>query len=159
MQHFLGGMAALAMIAAAVSGQTTPASNQKAPVAKTQVAGKKPLTTLQKNVARKRAVTSASAHKKTTPQPAVTWRNRQLQPSSDRYKEIQTALASKGFLQPERATGSWDQNSSEALKQFQSAQNLEASGKINSLSLIALGLGPKHDSAPAQPAQPADQDR
>ena len=159
MQRFFGGMAALAMIAAAVSGQTTPASNKKAPVAKSQAARKKPLTALQKSVAKKRAVTSASAHKKTPAQPAVTWRNRQLQPTTDRYKEIQTALASKGFLQPGQATGTWDQNSTDALKQFQSAQNLEASGKINSLSLIALGLGPKHDALPAQPPQPADQDR
>jgi len=158
MQRFFGGMAALAMIAAAVSGQTTPASNKKAPVAKSQAARKKPLTALQKSVAKKRAVTSASAHKKTPAQPAVTWRNRQLQPTTDRYKEIQTALASKGFLQPGQATGTWDQNSTEALKQFQSAQNLEASGRINSLSLIALGLGPKHDT-PVQPAQPADQSR
>ena len=38
----------------------------------------------------------------------------------------------------------------ETLKRFQSEQNLESTGKINSLSLIALGLGPKHDSAPVR---------
>jgi hypothetical protein len=152
MHRILCGIAALAMMAAAVSGATTPASKKKAPVAQ-----KKPLTALQKSVANKRAVTSASSKKKTPVIPAVTWRNRQLQPSEDRYKEIQTALASKGYLQPEQATGAWDQNSADAMKQFQSDQNLDASGKINSLSLIALGLGPKHDAAPAQVAPPAEQ--
>jgi peptidoglycan hydrolase-like protein with peptidoglycan-binding domain len=78
----------------------------------------------------------------------VTWRNRQLAPSSDRYREIQQALASKGYLQPEQATGAWDQNSTDALKRYQAEQNLDATGKINSLSLIALGLGPKHDALP-----------
>ncbi len=45
----------------------------------------------------------------------------------------------------------------EALKRFQAAQNLEVTGKINSLSLIALGLGPKREAAakPADTAAPA----
>ena len=33
----------------------------------------------------------------------------------------------------------------EAMKRFQKDQNLEPSGKLTSLSLIALGLGPKQD--------------
>jgi hypothetical protein len=40
------------------------------------------------------------------------------------------------------------------LKKFQAEQNLESSGKINSLSLIALGLGPKRDPSPAAPKPP-----
>jgi hypothetical protein len=39
----------------------------------------------------------------------------------------------------------------DALKRFQDEQKLESSGKLNSLSLIALGLGPKHDNLPARP--------
>ena len=31
------------------------------------------------------------------------------------------------------------------------AQNLDSTGKINSLSLIALGLGPKHETAAPKP--------
>ncbi len=42
---------------------------------------------------------------------ATTWRNRQLAPSTDRYREIQTALAGKGYLKPEDATGSWNSTS------------------------------------------------
>ena len=66
----------------------------------------------------------------------------QMQPSQDRYREIQTALAQKGYLRSE-PTGSWDAESSNAMKQFQRDQNIEADGKLSSLSLIALGLGPK----------------
>jgi hypothetical protein len=92
---------------------------------------------------------SASARtRKTTGKRGVTWRNRQTSPSPDRYREIQGALASKGFLQPQDATGTWNQTSADALKKFQKEQNLDSNGKINSLSLIALGLGPHHDSAP-----------
>jgi hypothetical protein len=48
-------------------------------------------------------------------------------------------------------TGVWDTESADALRRFQQDQNLEPSGKLNSLSLIALGLGAKHGS-PAAPA-------
>jgi peptidoglycan hydrolase-like protein with peptidoglycan-binding domain len=158
------------MIAAAASGAaaTQPASKKKivpkTSAAKKAAPAKKPVTALQKSVAQKRAVTSASSRtassrKKAPVKPAVTWRNRQLQPTQDRYREIQTALAAKGYLPPEQATGAWNQNSADALKQFQSAQNLDASGKINSLSLIALGLGPKHEAASTQAVQPAEPNR
>jgi peptidoglycan hydrolase-like protein with peptidoglycan-binding domain len=64
-------------------------------------------------------------------------------PTPDRYKEIQDALAKKGYLHGD-PTGVWDQNSADALRRFQQDQNLQASGKLDSLSIIALGLGPKH---------------
>jgi len=83
----------------------------------------------------------------------TTWRNRQLAPKPERYQEIQSALASKGYLKPEDANGAWNQRSVEALTKFQSEQNLGSTGKINSLSLIALGLGPRHDTVPASPAR------
>jgi peptidoglycan hydrolase-like protein with peptidoglycan-binding domain len=65
-------------------------------------------------------------------------------PTPERYKEIQQALASKGYLQPDASSGVWDNSSVSALKKFQEDQSLEPSGKLDSLSLIALGLGPKH---------------
>lgn len=80
----------------------------------------------------------------------TTWRNRQLAPTPERYKEIQQALSAKGYLPAGQASGQWDDASAAALKKFQADQNLQASGKINSLSLIALGLGPKHDATSAQ---------
>jgi murein L,D-transpeptidase YcbB/YkuD len=82
----------------------------------------------------------------------------QQAPSADRYKEIQEALAKKGFFQGE-PSGQWGPDSMDALKRFQASQSLSADGKINSLSLIALGLGPKHlsaSSAPAPPSQPGN---
>jgi polyisoprenoid-binding protein YceI len=81
-----------------------------------------------------------------------------MSPTPDRYREIQGALASKGYLKPEDATGTWNQTSTDAMKKFQAQQNLDSNGKINSLSLIALGLGPHRDPAPPKPApQPPGQ--
>jgi hypothetical protein len=63
-------------------------------------------------------------------------------------------------LPADQANGQWGDSSAEALKKFQADQNLDGSGKINSLSLIALGLGPKHDTAtvpkpaPSSPGTP-----
>lgn len=75
----------------------------------------------------------------------------QQQPTADRYREIQQALVERGYLNGE-PTGQWDTQSAEALKRFQGEQNLEANGKLDSLSLIALGLGPKRAvSAQARP--------
>ncbi len=88
--------------------------------------------------------------------PRVTWRNRQLSPTPERYKEIQDALVAKGYLNAEDANGQWGQSSAAALKKFQAEQNIESTGKINSLSLIALGLGPKREALPgAKAAEPA----
>jgi len=70
-------------------------------------------------------------------------------PTQDRYKQIQEALAAKGYLSAEQANGQWNEASVDALKRFQAAQNIESNGRINSLSLIALGLGPKHEASPA----------
>jgi peptidoglycan hydrolase-like protein with peptidoglycan-binding domain len=83
----------------------------------------------------------------------------QQQPTADRYREIQQALADKGYFQGP-VDGAWNPGSVEALKRFQKDQNLDPDGKIGSLSLIALGLGPKRSVASAQPApasnEPAD---
>jgi peptidoglycan hydrolase-like protein with peptidoglycan-binding domain len=75
----------------------------------------------------------------------------QRQPTPERYKEIQEALARRGYFQ-DAPDGVWGPASVDALKRFQEEQNIEASGKINSLSLIALGLGPKYENAQAAPA-------
>jgi hypothetical protein len=172
MYRFLGWVAGLVMILSAAWAQTTPPATKKSPPARrTSVPAKKPVaatkpttaalqkTALQKNVAKKRAATTTAGRKRTPARPAVTWRNRQLQPTPERYREIQQALLAKGYLQPEQATGTWDQNSASALKQFQTAQNIDASGKINSLSLIALGLGPKHEDTLPRPQAVAQPDQ
>jgi peptidoglycan hydrolase-like protein with peptidoglycan-binding domain len=72
------------------------------------------------------------------------------QPSPDRLKEIQQALASRGYFRGE-PDGTWGPASIDALKRFQHDQNLVEDGKIGSLSLIALGLGPKRDAEQKAP--------
>lgn len=74
-------------------------------------------------------------------------------PSSDRFREIQEALAQKGYLTTP-PTNVWDQNAQDALRKFQTDQNLSVSGKISSRSLIALGLGSPTAAAPAASATP-----
>ncbi len=75
----------------------------------------------------------------------------QMQPSTDRYKEIQQALADKGYFHG-APDGTWNGESVEALKRFQKDQNLDPDGKIGSLTLMGLGLGPKRGIASAQSA-------
>jgi len=135
---------------------TWAATPKKAPAKKT------PSKTAAKSSAKKapakapaKSSSKAAAKKAPVRRTATTWRNRQMAPTPDRYREIQQALVSKGYLQPENATGVWNQASVDALKKFQAEQNIESSGKINSLSLIALGLGPKRDTAPVKPPPPA----
>jgi hypothetical protein len=81
-------------------------------------------------------------------------RSFQQAPTPDRYKEIQQALASKGYFKAE-PSGEWGADSADALKRFQADQSLMPDGKINSLSLIALGLGPKRLTAKSDPAPQA----
>jgi murein L,D-transpeptidase YcbB/YkuD len=104
----------------------------------------------------KTTIAAANRKGKSTHRPS---RSYQQGPTPERYKEIQQALASKGYLQGE-STGVWGPDSVDALKRFQTDQSLMPDGKISSLSLIALGLGPKRltaksESAPPQPGTSA----
>jgi peptidoglycan hydrolase-like protein with peptidoglycan-binding domain len=103
--------------------KASPAKTSMAPKTSTSTTAKRPLT------AKKKAVVAHHA-----PQ----------QPSPERLKEIQQALASKGYFTAE-PDGTWGPASIEALKRFQHDQKLVEDGKIGSLSLIALGLGPKRE--------------
>jgi Putative peptidoglycan binding domain len=159
MRYILGLIVAMSMLVAAATGETTPPAKKKTASTAKKSAVRRPSAAAHPGAAavRRPAASTLANRKKAAPaKNAVTWRNRQLAPSQDRYREIQQALASKGYLQTEQATGTWDQNSTGALKRFQAEQNLDASGKINSLSLIALGLGPKHDALPTQIAAPEE---
>ncbi|MEX2261906.1 MAG: peptidoglycan-binding domain-containing protein [Bryobacteraceae bacterium] len=115
-------------------------------------------TAAKKSAAKKSPAKQPAAKKTATKKPApakrrtasrrrtraASWRNRQLKPEAARYKDIQQALVDKGFLKAE-PNGVWGDDSVEALKRFQEAQHLTPTGKLNSLSLIALGLGPKRE--------------
>ena len=171
----LGNAMALVVLGFALHG-ATPATKKSAhrKGTKTAVAARKTTGTRTSRASKSGASahkSSASAHKtsvhkKTTARTAsrtsrkgrrttTTWRNRQLAPTPERYKQIQGALSAKGYLPAEQVNGNWTDASAAALKKFQADQNLDASGKINSLSLIALGLGPQHDTPAAAPKPPA----
>lgn len=153
MKRVLSCTTAFAMLWLSLAGAQTAGTAQKkkapAPSAhKSTTPSSRAATPASKSAAARKG----AANRKAAPKrPAVTWRNRQMAPSADRYKEIQNALVARGFLNPADATGNWNQTSIEGLKRFQSQQNLDPSGKIDSLSLIALGLGPKRDPVVVPP--------
>ena len=111
--------------------------------------------TVQTSSKKSSGSTTSSATKKKvsskTKKPAAP--PRQTQPTSDRFREIQEALIAKGFLEGP-ATGQWDEKTVEAFKQFERSQNLTDDGKLDSLALIALGLGPKRPESPTQTELP-----
>jgi N-acetyl-anhydromuramyl-L-alanine amidase AmpD len=76
----------------------------------------------------------------------------QRAPEPERIKQIQSALASRGYdVEP---SGVWDKRSVAALTRFQDdneIKNLTGKGKLDSLTLIALGLGPERGPQAAQP--------
>jgi hypothetical protein len=131
-----------ALTVGAVAWAAQPASSPAKKTTPARKTAKKTAVAVHKAPAKTATVRRTPAKKAA---PRTTWRNRQAQPMPDRLKEIQDALANRGYLAPAGVSGSWDQSSMDALKRFQTDQNLASSGKINSLSLIALGLGPKYD--------------
>ena len=153
---------ALAALASSSLGATPAKSKKK----------RHPTTTSSSTPVRKRAgvaktpvkgskTTVATGKRKGKATKAAVARSYQQAPSQDRYREIQQALTTKGYFHGE-ANGEWGPESGDALKRFQTDQSLMPDGKINSLSLIALGLGSKRLSAaksdappPAQAAPPA----
>jgi len=75
----------------------------------------------------------------------------QLHPDPGRYQQIQQALATRGYFKG-TANGVWKDDSVDALRRFQTDQKItDNDGKINALSLNALGLGAKHDSSYLSP--------
>lgn len=133
---------ALGLIAA-LCGATLPAQT----TAKRST--KKKTASSTTSSASKKTSASKMSKKKTT----VVRRVAQQQPTAERYKEIQQALADKGYFRGP-VDGAWGADSTDALKRFQREQNLEEDGKIGALSLIALGLGPQRGTTPPAPPDP-----
>lgn len=73
----------------------------------------------------------------------------QMHPDTERYQQIQKALADRGYFKGE-VNGQWNDDSVDALKRFQADQHLDNDGKITALTLQGLGLGPKHDGSTAR---------
>ena len=80
-------------------------------------------------------------------------RSNQATPTVERYQEIQQALVERGYFEGP-PDGRWGASSTEALKRFQREQNLVEDGKLGSLSLIALGLGPRRVAPADTSTQP-----
>jgi len=78
-----------------------------------------------------------------------------MRPSRERVRQIQEALLEAGF-NPGPVDGLWGPNSADALMDFQEAHDLEPTGRINSLSLIQLGLGPKYETANTSAGSPSN---
>ncbi|HXN71215.1 MAG TPA: peptidoglycan-binding domain-containing protein [Candidatus Acidoferrales bacterium] len=99
---------------------------------------------------------SATAKKKTVSKKHHSRREpTQKAPTAARISEIQSALARNGYYQGE-PNGKWDSNTVAAMQKFQSSNGLEASGKLNALSLQKLGLGSSIAGVGApKPVQPA----
>ena len=65
----------------------------------------------------------------------------QQRPTPERYKQIEEALASHGYLH-EDPSGKWGPGSVDALRSFQADHQLPPTGRLDARSLIQLGLGP-----------------
>jgi peptidoglycan hydrolase-like protein with peptidoglycan-binding domain len=64
----------------------------------------------------------------------------QMAPTSERITEIQQALAKDGSF-TRAPNGKWDDDTVEAMRNFQTAHGLNPSGKLDALTLQKLGLG------------------
>jgi peptidoglycan hydrolase-like protein with peptidoglycan-binding domain len=160
---------ALAISTALVVSAVTPAkkakpTSTKKTTAKTSTAksskssGNRTASGKQSAAAKQVSSKKGSAKKTSTKKTASSYRrSTQREPAAERYKEIQQSLADKGYFSGP-VNGAWGSESVEALKRFQRDQNIGDDGKLGSLSLIALGLGPKRGGSDAgaveKPANP-----
>jgi peptidoglycan hydrolase-like protein with peptidoglycan-binding domain len=152
----------LALSAALALFAETPAQKGKTAAASKKASAKKSTAKSSKSAGKttasaKKSSSSKSGPSKQTSSKQVASRYRrsaQKEPAPDRYKEIQQSLADKGYFGGP-VNGAWGPDSVEALKRFQRDQNIGDDGKLGSLSLIALGLGPKRGSGgPEKPENP-----
>jgi hypothetical protein len=97
----------------------------------------------------KTAATHRRGSRRSPPRPSY-----QPHPDPERYQQIQQALAERGYFKGQ-VNGEWGDDSVGALKRFQADQKIEDDGKINALTLIGLGLGPKHEGASVTAASTA----
>ncbi len=124
------------------SRKSTSSAKSNKPASSSRTASRSGTASSKRPVKRKTSVRrSAKRRSRRLPSRHYT-RTGQQKPLPERITEIEAALVRQGFLAGE-ADGVWDQNSIEALKRFQDQHHIQATGKLTSLSLIALGLGPQ----------------
>jgi hypothetical protein len=69
--------------------------------------------------------------------------HRTAKQTSNSSKKKKSSRRSSHYTGP--IDGKWSPECIEALKKFQTEQQLEPDGKLGALSIIALGLGPKRE--------------
>jgi len=159
-----GGTAPSAKAAPAKSAAAKQTTTTKAPAkAAPQVSAKSSKAPAGSGKATKATASRGAATKGSARGRTVATRTRtgtrtpsQMQPEPARVREIQQALADRGY--PLEPTGVWGSESVEALKKFQESQNinnLSGRGKLDPLTLIALGLGPRREPLPKSPTPDA----
>ena len=157
---FLMGLA-LPYVWSAAPAKKQAAPVKKGPVAKAAVPQKKSAAVGKKAPARavvasntKKRVASRSYAKTGRRVVAAPVYRGQGAPAPERYQEIQQVLVDKGYLHGV-PSGTWDAQTTDAMRRFQADKHLPVTGTLNSMSLIQLGLGPKRITAAnnAPPAQ------
>ena len=128
----------------ATKASTANASKAKGKTAGTSTAGKKAASGKKSTAGKKTSAKQTSSRYR---------RSSQREPAPERYKEIQQSLADKGYFGGP-VNGAWGPDSVAALKRFQRDQNIGDDGKLGSLSLMALGLGPKRGAGAAEKPEP-----
>ncbi len=123
---WLGAALALGLLPAQPSA-AAPAAQSKKPHKPTHAARSTPAS-------------RASSRGKTSRRSRRSRVRKQLAPTPERIREIQSALANAGYYQ-EKPTGKWDATTADAMRRFQEANGLNSTGKIDALSLQKLGLG------------------
>lgn len=126
---------------ACLTGFTVPSS------AATQA---KPSSSKASKSTKTKTPTKTSTKRRSASKKRTAAARKQQAPAPERIKEIQSALSTRGYNCPD--TGKWDTQTVEALKKFQEDQNIKnltGAGKLDSLTLIALGLGPQNSQAAA----------
>ena len=87
------------------------------------------------------ATSSSKSRKSSSKKPGKTRKVKgQAAPTPERINEIQDALAKRGMYAGE-STGKWDDSTSDAMKQFQTKNHLNPTGKLDAPTLQKLGLG------------------
>lgn len=132
----------------AAASKPAPAAASKKTTSKATPAAKK--TTAKKATAAKKTAKKQTARRR-APARKQSWRTGQMAPTRERYREIQQALIDKGYYEGS-PDGVWGSDCTEALKKFQQDQNLRPDGKLDSLTLISLGLGPRREPINSIPA-------
>ncbi|MGE5569555.1 MAG: peptidoglycan-binding domain-containing protein [Rhodospirillales bacterium] len=132
------------------AAQKKAAASKPAPAAASKKTTSKATPAARKTTAAKKTAKKQTARRR-APAKKQTWRTGQMAPTPERYREIQQALIDKGYYEGS-PDGVWGADCTEALKKFQQDQNLRADGKLDSLTLISLGLGPRREPVNSVPA-------